>query len=71
MLVDKCKCGLSVVPEKMCDPVEIKNAILESENRKYRIGQRITYTCMEGYSGNPYRICTETGVSGDTFCKGE
>lgn len=59
------------VSEKMCQPVEIDNAVLASDNRPYRISERIFYDCMDGYEGRLQRTCLNSGWSGHGVCKGK
>lgn len=65
------KCGLCSVSEKTCNRIEVDNAVIRGDKQQYRIGERATYVCNDGYQGNPVRVCNDYGWSTESECQGK
>lgn len=65
------KWDLFSVSEFTCDRIEIENAVIRGDKQQFRISDRATYICNDGYEGSPVRVCRDFGWSGESKCKGK
>lgn len=58
--------------EITCDRLDIENAINPDLYKlRYRNAEKVTYQCVEGFTGTPTRTCTKNGWTGDSRCTGD
>lgn len=51
--------------------MDIENAVnLDHRSLTYKNNERVSYRCVEGFTGSPYRTCTANGWSGRSMCTG-